>query len=112
DSNLAASASGAQMVTVNALSNQGQPQVVSATPNADIAAVAGTQRSSVNDLVVTFDQPVQLDPNAITLALHPNVAFDGVTQPAGFGTLPANVSVNTTDNKTYVLTFSGNTDAS
>jgi len=111
DTNLAASASSAQMVTVNAASNQGQPQLVSATPNADLAGFSGTQHSSVNDVVVTFDQPVQLDPNAITLALHPNVTFDGVTQPAGFGTLPANVSVNTTDNKTYVVTFSGNVDA-
>jgi len=111
DPNLAASTSGAQTVTVNAASNQGQPQLVSATPNGDLAGYSGTQRSSVNDVVVTFDQPVQLDPNAITLALHPNVTFDGVTQPAGFGTLPANVLVNTTDNKTYVVTFSGNTDA-
>jgi len=112
DTNLAASASGAQTVTVNAASNQGQPQVVSATPNSDLTTSAGDQRSSVNDVVVTFDQPVQLDPNAITLALHGNVTFDGVTQPAGYGTLPANVSVNTTDNKTYVVTISGNTDAS
>jgi len=111
DTNLAASTSSAQTVTVNAASNQGQPQLVSATPNGDLAGFSGTQRSSVNDVVVTFDQPVQLDPNAITLTLHPNVTFDGVTQPAGFGTLPANVSVNTTDNKTYVVTFSGNTDA-
>jgi len=112
DTNLAAGTSGAQAVTVNAASNQGQPQVVSVTPNADLTASAGNQRSSVNDLVVTFDQPVQLDPDAITLALHGNVTFDGVTQPAGYGTLPANVMVNTTDNKTYVVTFSGNTDAS
>src|SRR5207344_2378156 len=71
------------------------PRVVSVTPNANIASLAGEQRSRVVSLVVVFDQAVQMDANALTLALHANgVAFNGVAQPAGFGALPAALNVN------------------
>jgi nitrous oxidase accessory protein NosD len=87
------------------------PQVLSVTPNGDIASLAGPQRSRVASLVVVFDSPVQLDPNAFALALHTNnVVFNGIAQPAGFGTLPATLNVSTTDNTTWVITFTGNTD--
>jgi parallel beta-helix repeat protein len=87
------------------------PRVVSVTPNGNIPVLAGAQRSRVASLVVVFDQPVLLDADAMTLALHTtNVRFGGAAQPSGFGTLPTSLVLNTTDNKTWTVAFSGNTD--
>jgi predicted outer membrane repeat protein len=89
----------------------GPPQVVSVTPNANIPSLAGVQRSRVASLAVVFDQPVQLDADAMTLALSTNeVVFDGVQQPTGFGTLPSALNFATADNITWIVTFAGNTD--
>lgn len=87
------------------------PKVVSVTPNGNIASLAGDQRSRVASLVVAFDQPVQLDANALTLALHTNnVTFNGVVQPNGFGALPIALNFLTTDKITWIVTFTVNTD--
>jgi hypothetical protein len=88
------------------------PQLLSVTPNGNIASLAGDQRSRVASLVVAFDQPVQLDPSALTLALHTNnVSVGGVLQPTGFGSLPTSLSLSTSDKITWIVTFAGNTDA-
>jgi hypothetical protein len=87
------------------------PTLVSVTPNANIATLEGPQRSRVASLVVVFDQPVQLDAGALTLALHQNnVRFDGVAQPTGYGAVPAALNVATADNITWIVIFAGNTD--
>jgi len=88
------------------------PQLLSVTPNGNIASLAGNQRSRIASLVVVFDQPVQLDPNAVTLALHTNnVSFNGVLQPSGFGSLPSSLNLASSDNITWIVTFTGNTEA-
>src|SRR5437762_8143468 len=44
----------------------------------------------------------------MALALHTNnVTWGGVLQPAGMGVVPTNLVLNTTDNITYTMTFSG-----
>ena len=74
------------------------------TPNGNIPSLAGPQHSRVVSLVVAFDQAVQLDPSAITLALHTNsVTWSGVAQPNGFGSLPTNLIVKTTDNIAWTV---------
>jgi N-acetylneuraminic acid mutarotase len=97
--------------TVSYVVSAGAPHVVSVTVNGNIASLAGPQRSRVVSLVVVFDQPVQLDTNALTLAPHTNnVVFGGVAQPAGFGALPTSLVLASSDNITWVVTFSGNTE--
>jgi hypothetical protein len=87
------------------------PQLLGVTPNGNIASLAGDQRSRVASLVVAFDQPVQLDTSAMTLALHTsNVRLGGVLQPDGYGSLPTSLNLSTTDNITWTVTFTGNTD--
>jgi fibronectin-binding autotransporter adhesin len=87
------------------------PSVVSITTNAGLPGFAPPQSSRVINQTVTFDQAVQLDPDAITITLHlNNVAYDGIPQPSGYGTVPATVIVSSTDNITWTVTFSGNTD--
>jgi hypothetical protein len=89
----------------------GTPLVLSVTPNGNLASLAGDQRSRVASLVVAFDQAVQLDPGAMTLALHTsNVRLGGVLQPDGYGSLPTSLNLSTTDNTTWTVTFTGNTD--
>lgn len=84
------------------------PQVVSITPNGDIPSLAGAQRSRVVSLVVAFDQAVQLDVGALTLALHTGtVRYNGIDQPGGMGAIPALVITPSADNKTWVVTFAG-----
>jgi hypothetical protein len=47
----------------------------------------------------------------MTLALHMNnVSYAGIVQPGGYGTLPASLALNTTDNITWTVTFVGNTE--
>ncbi len=87
------------------------PQIVSVTPNGNIASLAGDQRSRLVSLVVVFDQTVQLDSGAMALALHANnVALGGVPQPGGFGSLPTNLQISSADNIIWVIRFDGNTD--
>jgi hypothetical protein len=83
------------------------PRIVSVDIN---GGLGGAQRSRVVDIRVVFDQPVQLDANAMALALHANVRFDGVLRPAGCGTLPAALILSANDNITWTVTFAGNTD--
>lgn len=60
------------------------PQCLSITVNGNIAALVGEQRSRVASVELVFDKAVQLDANAVTLALHSkNVVFNGVAQPFG-----------------------------
>jgi sugar lactone lactonase YvrE len=88
-----------------------RPQIVSVTPNGNIPSLAGPQRSRVASLVVAFNRAVELDADAITLALHTNdVVVNGVPQPSGFGSLPTNLVLKTTDNLTWTVAFAGNTD--
>ena len=88
------------------------PHLLSVTTNGNIAILAGDQRSRVASLVVAFDQPVQLDASALTLALHTNnVNMGGILQPTGFGSLPTSLSLSTSDKITWIVTFVGNTDA-
>jgi hypothetical protein len=62
-------------------------------------------------VAIVFNQAVQLDVNAVTIALHTNnVTYNGVAQPNGKGTLPTSLSVGTIDNVTWIVTFNGNTD--
>ncbi len=86
------------------------PQVLSVIPNGNIPALAGVQRSLVASLAVRFNQPVQLDADALTLTLHDNVTFDGIAGP--FGSLPTDLVLSSDDNITWVASFSGNTDPS
>jgi glucose/arabinose dehydrogenase len=87
------------------------PVVVSVTPNSNIPSLAGAQRSRVVSLVVVFDQPVLIDPGAMTLVLHTNgVTLGGVPQPAGYGGAPSTLSVTSPDNITYNVLFTGNTE--
>jgi outer membrane protein assembly factor BamB len=87
------------------------PQLLSVTPNDNLTTLAGDQRSRVASLVVAFDQAVQLDTGAMTLALHTsNVRLGGVLQPDGYGSLPTSLNLSTSDNTTWTVTFTGNTD--
>jgi glucose/arabinose dehydrogenase len=104
----ASSTSSTQTVTITGAAG---PQVVSVTPNGNISALQGAQRSRVASLVVTFDQVVQLDTGAMTVGLHlNNVSYNGVPQPAGYGVPPASLNLTSSDNKTWIVTFIGNTD--
>jgi hypothetical protein len=82
------------------------PTVTSFTINGSTPGFGGNQRSRVVDLTIVFDQAVQLDADAVTLALHPNVDFGG-PQPGGVGALPAITVTPSSDNKTFTVTFSG-----
>lgn len=105
----AASTSNTQTVVVGEAAVQ--PQVLSVTPNAGQSAFVGAQRSRVVNMTVVFDQAVQLDENAISLALHTkDVSYGGALQPNGFGSLPTTLNFDSTDNKTWTITFSGNTE--
>ncbi len=87
------------------------PQLLSVSVNGDNPALAGVQRSRVASLLVVFDQAVQFDAGALTLALDTNnVALNGVAQLAGFGSLPTNLVLSSADNITWIVSFSGNTD--
>jgi hypothetical protein len=105
--NFAASASNTLNFTVSAA----DPIVMSVTPNANIPALEGAQRSRVASLVVVFNQPVQLDEGAFALTLHTNgVSYDGVPQPAGYGERPTSLSSQSSDNITWTVQFVGTTD--
>ncbi len=87
------------------------PRVVRVTPNGNIASMAGAQRSRIASLEVVFDQDVELDADAMALALHTdNVTFDGVAQPFGHGVLPTSLNLATDDSVAWVVTFIGNTE--
>ncbi len=87
------------------------PQVLTITPNGNIASMSNNQWSRVVSLRVVFDQPIEYDAGAMTLALHTNsVIFDDV--PGPFGDLPTDLEFSTADNITWIVTFSGNTDPS
>jgi fibronectin-binding autotransporter adhesin len=82
------------------------PTVTSFTVNGTAPGFGGVQRSRVVDLTIVFDQAVQLDADAVTLALHPNVDFGG-PQPGGVGALPTLTVTPSSDNKTFTVKFSG-----
>jgi len=59
-------------------------------------------------LTITFDQAVDLDANAIKLALHTkNVTLGGVAQSNGTGVIPTLTVTPLADKKTWRVTFSG-----
>jgi hypothetical protein len=88
------------------------PRTVSFAVNGNTPGnFARPQRSRIVNVMVVFDQPVLLDPGALTLGLHTtSVVFDGTAQPFGFGTLPTDTNVASSDSITWTMTFSGNTD--
>jgi hypothetical protein len=88
------------------------PKVVSVTPNADAPSLSANPNSRVVSVVATFDQPVQLDENALRIELHTNnVVYNGAVQASGFGTLPTSLVLTpSSDKKTWTVTFSGNTE--
>jgi hypothetical protein len=84
------------------------PQVTSVALNGNLPSLAGVQRSRVVSLMVAFNQAVQLDADAITIALHTNnVSFNGVLQPGGLGAAPALVIAPSADKTTWTVTFAG-----
>jgi autotransporter-associated beta strand protein len=84
------------------------PSVGSVTSDGNITGLEGPQGSRVASLVVAFDQPVQLDANALSLTLHTSgVVFGGEAKPAGMGAVPTNLVSSTGDNITYTITFTG-----
>jgi autotransporter-associated beta strand protein len=94
-------------VVLTAASSTGTPPTVTSfTVNGTAPGFGGVQRSRVVDLTIVFDQAVQLDADAVTLALHPNVDFGG-PQPGGVGALPTITVTPSSDNKTFTVTFSG-----
>jgi fibronectin-binding autotransporter adhesin len=93
-------------VDVTITSGGTAPTVSSFTINGTAPGFGGAQRSRVVDLTIVFDQAVQLDADAVTLALHPNVDFGG-PQPGGVGALPTLTVTPSSDNKTFTVTFSG-----
>ena len=102
----AGSTSNVQNVVVS--SGAAPPKIVGFTPNGGLAAFAGAQHSRIVDLQVSFDQAVQLDANALTLSLHTsNIIYNGVPKPTGLGAVPTLVLSNSTDNKTWTVTFAG-----
>jgi ELWxxDGT repeat protein len=87
------------------------PRLVSKMVNGNIASLIGPQRSRVVSLVAAFDQPVQLDPGALKLALHTNeVAYGGLAQAMGMGSVPDFLYLASDDQKTWTVTFGGNTE--
>src|SRR6185369_8372384 len=87
------------------------PTVVSVTVNGNLPSLAGPQRSRVASVVVVFDRAVQLDADAMTLALHTNgVTYNDVAQPTGYGSLPTALALISADKITWSVTFTGNTD--
>ncbi len=87
------------------------PHVVNVTVNGATQGLAGPQRARVANLVVTFDERVQLDASALMLSLHTNdVTFGGVPQPSGLGVLPTSLNLATMDDITWTVTFTGNTE--
>jgi hypothetical protein len=102
DGQNAASQSGQLVQTVNAA-----PVTVSAvSANANKTALVGPQRSMVDSLVYTFNEPVELASGAFTIALHANVTVNGVGGQT-VGTLPTLRWQTSDGGRTWVLTFSG-----
>ncbi len=69
-------------------------------------ALSGTQRSMVDSLVYTFDQAVTIEPNALRIALHPDVTINSTPNQA-VGTLPTLSWASPDGGITWVVTFSG-----
>jgi fibronectin-binding autotransporter adhesin len=110
----AGSTSNVQNVTITGGGGGNPPTVVGITANGSSGPAAfANQSSRVVSVTVVFDQAVQLDANAMAIALHTNsVTVNGVAQPTGFGAVPTSLILNTTDNKTWTVTFAAdaNTD--
>jgi YHYH protein len=80
------------------------PSVSNFTVNGADASLSGVQRSRVTNLVVVFDQVVELGSTAFHLSLNVN----GTTGQTA-GTIPSLSWTNpSADGKTWVMTFSGN----
>ncbi len=74
-------------------------------------ASSGTARlarsgSMVDSLVYTFDQAVTIEPNALRIALHPDVTVNGTPHQTA-GTLPTLSWASPDGGTTWVVTFSG-----
>jgi predicted outer membrane repeat protein len=74
--------------------------------NGDLAALAGAQRSMVDDIVFTFNHAVTLAAGAFTIALHGNVTVNGVGGQT-VGTLPTLSYTSPDGGVTWIVTFSG-----
>jgi hypothetical protein len=84
------------------------PEVTSVTVNGGATDFSGPQSSRIVNVVVAFDQPVELDANALTLGLHTNnVTYGGAAMPAGMGAIPDLVLTASPNNRTWTITFSG-----
>jgi hypothetical protein len=66
----------------------------------------GSQRSMVDSIVYTFNQPVTLGSGAFSVALHSNVTVSGTTGQTA-GTLPTLNWASPDGGRTWVVTFSG-----
>jgi hypothetical protein len=75
--------------------------------NGGLTALAGAQRSMVDQIVYTFNHAVSLAAGAVTIALHQNVTVNGVSGQA-VGTLPTLGYSSPDGGVTWVVTFSGN----
>jgi hypothetical protein len=75
--------------------------------NGGSAALAGAQRSMVDSIAYTFNHPVTLGANAVSIALHQNVTVNG-TGGQAVGTLPTLAWSSADGGVTWVVTFSGN----
>jgi predicted outer membrane repeat protein len=74
--------------------------------NGDRAALAGAQRSMVEDIVFTFNHAVTLAAGAFTIALHGDVTVNGVDGRT-VGTLPTLSYTSPDGGVTWIVTFSG-----
>jgi predicted outer membrane repeat protein len=74
--------------------------------NGALAALAGAQRSMVDDIVYTFNHAVSLSASAFTIALHAGVTVNGNTGQT-VGTLPTLSWSSPDGGVTWVVTFSG-----
>ncbi len=101
-----ASASG-NTFTYTAASGLGSATGGTATDAAaGYTALSGAQRSLVDSVVYTFNEPVDVGANAFSIALQPNVTVNAVTGQT-VGTLPALSWSSPDGGTTWVVTFSG-----
>jgi hypothetical protein len=89
------------VVSWPAISLAQAPQV-----NGGLAALAGAQRSMVDQIVYTFNHAVSLATGAFTIALHQNVTVNGASGQA-VGTLPTLNYSSPDGGVTWVVSFSG-----
>jgi uncharacterized repeat protein (TIGR03803 family) len=71
--------------------------------------LSGSQRSMVDSIIYTFNQPVALSGPAISsFTLQNNFFISRVNQPNGYGTIPDYDFTSVDGGTTWILTFNGN----